>query len=143
MQWIVQNWHQKSVLYFGDDDNTYDLRLFGEIRKTKKVSVFPVALLGNQSISTPIVETRKIQSVDGKMTSVNKVVGFSDAWYGNRKFALDMAGFAVNVEFLVTNENASMPYKAAYEEDLFIQSLNVTLDDLEPLADGCTQVTVG
>jgi hypothetical protein len=32
MQWIVENWRQKSVLYFGDDDNTYDLRLFEDIR---------------------------------------------------------------------------------------------------------------
>jgi len=42
-----------SVLYFGDDDNTYDLRLFEEIRKTKKVSVFPVAYVGKQGISSP------------------------------------------------------------------------------------------
>ncbi len=93
------------------------------------------------AISTPVVETQEIQGLDGKMMSVNKVVGFSDAWQGNRKFAMDMAGFAVNVEFLASNENASMPYKAGYEEDLFIQSLNVSMDDLEPLANGCTQVS--
>jgi len=50
MQWVLQNYYQNSVLYFGDDDNTYDLRLFEEIRKTEKVSVFPVALIGKQSI---------------------------------------------------------------------------------------------
>jgi len=73
---------------------------------------------------------------------VNKVVGFSDAWLGNRKFAVDMAGFAVNVEFLASIKTAAMPYKAGYEEDYFIQSLNITLDDLEPLAEGCTKVVI-
>ena len=34
------------VIYFADDDNTYDLKLFDEIRKTKKVSVFPVGFVG-------------------------------------------------------------------------------------------------
>ena len=29
---------------------------------------------------------------------------------------------------------------SGYEEDYFLQSLNVTFDDLEPLADGCSQV---
>jgi beta-1,3-glucuronyltransferase len=140
MQWIKENWQQKSVLYFGDDDNTYDLRLFEEIRQTEKVSVFPVAFIGPQSISSPVVEYKKILGQDGKMKFVKKVVGFSDGWFANRKFALDMAGFAVNVEFLASNENASMPYKVGYEEDYFIQSLNITINDLEPLADGCTQV---
>ena len=31
---------------------------------------------------------------------------------------------------------------SGYEEDYFLQSLNVTYEDLEPLADGCTQVKV-
>lgn len=43
------------VLYFGDDDNTYDLRLFNEIRDTKNVSVFPVGLIGDYAVSAPVV----------------------------------------------------------------------------------------
>jgi len=91
---------------------------------------------------TAVVETQKIQGPDGKMRFVKKVVGFSDDSLPYRKFAVDMAGFAVNVNFLASIENASMPYKAGYEEDYFIQSLNVTFDDLEPLANGCTQVVM-
>lgn len=34
------------VVYFADDDNTYDIRLFEEMRYTKKVSVWPVAFVG-------------------------------------------------------------------------------------------------
>ena len=33
------------VVYFADDDNAYDTRLFWEIRKTRMISMFPVGLL--------------------------------------------------------------------------------------------------
>ena len=53
-----------------------------------------------------------------------------------------MAGFAVNVNFLSTRPNASMPFWAGYEEDVFLQSLDLKLSDLEPLANDCTEVLV-
>jgi hypothetical protein len=34
-----------------------------------------------------------------------------------RKYVIDMAGFAVNVNVLRQNPNASMPYLMGYEED--------------------------
>ena len=49
MEWILKNHDQSKndgVIYFADDDNTYDLKLFDEIRNTKKVSVFPVGFVG-------------------------------------------------------------------------------------------------
>jgi hypothetical protein len=69
-----------------------------------------------------------------------KVVGFFDSWPSKRKFPVDMAGFAVNVEFLLNHPNATMPYKAGYEEDMFLRSLGLTVEDIEPKADSCTQV---
>ena len=69
-----------------------------------------------------------------------KVVGFFDSWPSKRKFPVDMAGFAVSVEFLLNHPNATMPYKAGYEEDHFLRSLGLTLEDIEPKADSCTQV---
>lgn len=51
-----------------------------------------------------------------------------------------MAGFAVNVEFLLHHPNATMPYKAGYEEDQFLRSLGLKLDDIEPKGNFCTQV---
>ncbi len=92
MNWVLKNRRESSILYFGDDDNTYDLRIFEEIRKTRKVSVFPVAYIGAQSISTPVVETRQVHVGDGEVVSVKKVVGFTDDWFANRKFPVDMAG---------------------------------------------------
>ncbi|CAH2035417.1 unnamed protein product, partial [Iphiclides podalirius] len=125
------DWLQKNVgegiLYFGDDDNTVDLQLFEEIRNTKKVSMFPVGLIGGYGVSSPIVK-------DGKVT------GFFDSWPGSRTFPVDMAGFAVNLEFL--KPTATMPYIAGHEEDKFLISLGLNMEDIEPLADNCTKILV-
>lgn len=51
-----------------------------------------------------------------------------------------MAGFAVNIEFL--NADASMPYIAGHEEDRFLVSLGLQIDDIEPLASNCSRVLV-
>lgn len=56
INWIRQNGRKPGVLYFGDDDNTFDLRLFDEIRSTKRVSMFPVGLIGMYAVSTPVVK---------------------------------------------------------------------------------------
>ena len=48
LKWIYEESRgdASGVIYFADDDNTYDLKLFDEIRNTKKVSVFPVGFVG-------------------------------------------------------------------------------------------------
>lgn len=60
LSWIKSNNIKSGVLYFGDDDNTFDLRLFNEIRHTKKVSMFPVGLIGDYSVSSPVVKNVSI-----------------------------------------------------------------------------------
>ncbi|XP_049805451.1 galactosylgalactosylxylosylprotein 3-beta-glucuronosyltransferase S [Schistocerca nitens] len=128
LSWIRK--HVKNgVIYFGDDDNTFDLELFEEIRGTKRVSMFPVGLIGDYAVSSPVL--RK-----------GRVIGFFDSWPSKRKFPVDMAGFAVNVEFLLEHPNATMPYKAGYEEDHFLRSLHLKLEDIEPKGNSCTQVLV-
>lgn len=56
LNWLRQNNKKTGILYFGDDDNTFDLRLFNEIRDTKKVSMFPVGLIGLYAVSSPVVK---------------------------------------------------------------------------------------
>lgn len=52
-----------------------------------------------------------------------------------------MAGFAVNVNFLLSRPNATMPYKPGYEEDGFLKSLSpLKLTEIELLASNCTEV---
>ncbi|XP_045509672.1 galactosylgalactosylxylosylprotein 3-beta-glucuronosyltransferase S-like isoform X1 [Colias croceus] len=126
LTWLQENVNE-GVLYFGDDDNTVDLQLFDEIRLTKKVSMFPVGLIGDYGVSSPVVK-------DGK------VVGFFDSWPGSRLFAVDMAGFAVNIEYL--KPSANMPYIAGHEEDRFLVSIGLKMEDIEPLAANCSRVLV-
>ena len=131
LQWILRNPNLPGgVLYFGDDDNTYDLRLFEEIRWTKGVSMFPVGLIGSQGISSPIVKE-------------GKVIGFTDPWFEYRKFPVDMAGFAVSTRLLrAKKEGGRMPFKAGHEEDQFLRSLDLEMSEIEPKASGCSEVLV-
>uniref|UniRef100_A0A0K8URJ5 Galactosylgalactosylxylosylprotein 3-beta-glucuronosyltransferase n=1 Tax=Bactrocera latifrons TaxID=174628 RepID=A0A0K8URJ5_BACLA len=116
------------VFYFADDDNTYDISIFEQMRYTQKVSMWPVGLVTKFGVSTPIIR-------DGKIT------GFYDGWIGGRKFPVDMAGFAVSVKFLHERPNAKMPFKAGYEEDGFLKSLApLNLTDIELLASNCTEI---
>lgn len=127
LQWIRTN-ATRGVFYFADDDNTYDIELFDEIRKTKTVSMFPVGLCTKFGLSSPILKN-------------DKFAGFYDGWVAGRKFPVDMAGFAVSVKFLHQRPNATMPFRAGYEEDGFLKSLApFEPRDAQLLADNCTKV---
>lgn len=128
LSWIRKN-VQQGVLYFGDDDNTYDFRLFEEIRDTKNISMFPVGLIGDYAVSAPVVHE-------------GKVVGFYDSWPAGRRFAVDMAGFALNIKLLHKHPNATIKYKAGYEEDIFLQDLLIDYDQIQAKAENCTQILV-
>lgn len=100
-----------------------------QIRKTKKVSMFPVGLCTKFGLSSPVVK-------DGKFDN-----RFYDGWIAGRKFPVDMAGFAVNVEFLQQRPKAEMPFRAGYEEDGFLRSLApFEPTEIELLADNCTKI---
>lgn len=90
--------------------------------------MWPVGLISKYGVSSPIVRNGTIS-------------GFYDGWIGGRKFPVDMAGFAVNVNFLLSRPNASMPFKPGYEEDGFLKSLSpLNLTEIELMATNCTQV---
>ncbi|XP_064471151.1 galactosylgalactosylxylosylprotein 3-beta-glucuronosyltransferase S-like isoform X2 [Ornithodoros turicata] len=127
IQWLRTNATGPGVVYFADDDNSYDVRLFDEIRQTKRISVFPVGTIGEYGVSAPVV-------ISGK------VAAFHDSYRGGRKFAVDMAGFAVNLSLLCGNKRAVMPHILGKQEDIFLRSFNVSIGDLEPLCNNCTQV---
>uniref|UniRef100_A0A1B6CXM4 Galactosylgalactosylxylosylprotein 3-beta-glucuronosyltransferase n=1 Tax=Clastoptera arizonana TaxID=38151 RepID=A0A1B6CXM4_9HEMI len=128
LQWLRAN-SKTGVFYFADDDNTYDILLFEEMRYTKKVSMWPVGLCTKFGLSSPIVKN-------------GTFLGFYDGWIAGRKFPVDMAGFAVNVEFLLKRPKASMPYKPGFEEDGFLKSLNLNIEDIELKAENCTKILV-
>jgi beta-1,3-glucuronyltransferase len=56
LAWIREFGDANGVVYFADDDNSYDVRIFEEVRATRRVSVFPVGLVQEFGLSSPIVE---------------------------------------------------------------------------------------
>ncbi|XP_048103218.1 galactosylgalactosylxylosylprotein 3-beta-glucuronosyltransferase 2-like [Alosa alosa] len=132
LDWLRRNRGplDSGVVYFGDDDNTYDLELFEEMRYTKHVSVWPVGLIAARWYERPLVR-------DGR------VVGWYTGFPG-RRFGTDMAGFAVNLNLILANPEARFILKGArngMQESDFLSKLT-KLEYLEPKANNCTKVLV-
>lgn len=123
-----------------------------QMRRTKKVSLFPVGIVSDRPVSTPMLSRN------------GTLINFYEGWLGNRTFPVDMAGFAVNVKhfisvkksfyitviyfcnifiawFQVNSKNkVRMAYKKGYEEDSFLKELEVLPKDVEFLASNCSKV---
>ena len=117
LQWLLNQTSSKSrgILYFADDDNTYDLRLFHEILQVSqgKVGMFPVGLVMPWGLAGPIVRAGKVIS----FISAQNLKG--------QHFPIDMAGFATHLS-LVHQRKPTMPYLATREEEGFLRSLKIT-----------------
>uniref|UniRef100_A0A8C4R344 Galactosylgalactosylxylosylprotein 3-beta-glucuronosyltransferase n=1 Tax=Eptatretus burgeri TaxID=7764 RepID=A0A8C4R344_EPTBU len=123
-------WDTTAVVYFADDDNTYSVELFKEMRYTSRVSVWPVGLVGGLLYEGPLVRH-------------GQVTAFRTAWKPQRPFPLDMAAFAVALHLLIIHPEAQ--FDPAAERGLLESSLLSSLvsrADLEPRAENCTQVGV-
>ncbi|XP_071081021.1 galactosylgalactosylxylosylprotein 3-beta-glucuronosyltransferase 1-like [Haliotis cracherodii] len=135
LSWIRDNLDpetQSGVVYFADDDNTYDLQVFDEMRVTQKVAVWPVGFTGHLKYGGPVV-------------THGKVTGWLTGLELHRPFAIDMAGFAINIKLFFQYPEAQFSnYKvrSGFQESHILQRLHISLNDLEPLADNCTKVLV-
>ena len=98
------------------------------MRFTKMVSVWPVALSGKLKWEGPVCRN-------------DKVIDWYTMWEKSRPFPIDMAGFAVNLQLLIENQNANIDAttRRGYLESSLLQQL-VTRDQLEPRADMCSKV---
>uniref|UniRef100_A0A672HA38 Galactosylgalactosylxylosylprotein 3-beta-glucuronosyltransferase n=1 Tax=Salarias fasciatus TaxID=181472 RepID=A0A672HA38_SALFA len=129
---ISVNDSNAGVVYFADDDNTYSLELFDEMRYTKKVSVWPVGFAGS------------VRYESCKVNELGKVYGWEVKASPNRTFAIDMAGFAVNLQLILSKSDVNFRLfniSHGKQETRFLKDL-VTLSDLEPKAANCTKVLV-
>lgn len=74
-----------------------------------------------------------------------QVVKWFTYWKQDRPFAMDMAGFAVNLSLFFEHSNAwfSNKVQRGYQESTILKGLGVQLSDLEPKADGCSKVRLG
>ncbi|XP_023700784.1 galactosylgalactosylxylosylprotein 3-beta-glucuronosyltransferase 1-like isoform X2 [Paramormyrops kingsleyae] len=136
LRWLREtlgsNSTQRGVVYFADDDNTYSLELFEEMRSTRTVSVWPVAFVGGLRFESP------------RVNAAGKVYGWKTVFDPHRPFAIDMAGFAVNLRLILLRPQAYFKLrgvKGGYQESSLLREL-VTLSDLEPKAANCTKVLV-
>ncbi|XP_026185087.1 galactosylgalactosylxylosylprotein 3-beta-glucuronosyltransferase 1 [Mastacembelus armatus] len=136
LRWLRETFNvnnsQPGIVYFADDDNTYSLELFEEMRSTKKVSVWPVAFVGGLRYESP------------KVNTLGQVYGWKTVFDPHRPFAIDMAGFAVNLHLILSKPQAYFKLrgvKGGYQESSLLKEL-VTLSDLEPKAANCTKVLV-
>ncbi|WKY08124.1 hypothetical protein Q1695_007540 [Nippostrongylus brasiliensis] len=115
--------HTEAVVYFGDDDNSYDTRLFTDyIRNVKKLGMWAVGIVGQSAVESPKV-------VNGS------VVGYNVKWGPKRKFAVDMAGFAINVK-VVLNTTAvfgkSCQRGFGAPEPCLLEDMGFTQEDIQP-----------
>uniref|UniRef100_A0A914N2T0 Galactosylgalactosylxylosylprotein 3-beta-glucuronosyltransferase n=1 Tax=Meloidogyne incognita TaxID=6306 RepID=A0A914N2T0_MELIC len=136
--WIRNNLNswKRGIVYFGDDDNTYDWRLFDEMRKiNQKIGVWPVGIVGGMLVETPLL--------DRTLTNYT-VNGFNSLWKPERPFPMDMAGFAINISLIHEHSTSLFSYKSprGFMESRFLQSLDIKREELEPLAMHCTKVFV-
>lgn len=77
-----------------------------------------------------------------KVNTMGKVYGWKTVFDPHRPFAIDMAGFAVNLRLILSKPQAYFKLrgvKGGYQESSLLKEL-VTLSDLEPKAANCTKV---
>ena len=72
-----------------------------------------------------------------------QVTGWYTYWKPNRAFAMDMAGFATNLQLFLERPDAWFVTDAGRGnlESSLLSQLGVTFEDLEPRADNCTKVS--
>uniref|UniRef100_A0A6G1S9J3 Galactosylgalactosylxylosylprotein 3-beta-glucuronosyltransferase n=1 Tax=Aceria tosichella TaxID=561515 RepID=A0A6G1S9J3_9ACAR len=140
LEWL--RWHNheldtNGVVYFADDDNTYDLEIFDEMRSTRNVAVWPVGLVGGLLVERPIVFM-------DQTSNKSRVLGFNVRWEPSRRFPVDMAGFAVSVRSILTRPNAafSCNERIGYMESHFLGQFVEVPAELEPKASDCRRILV-
>ncbi|CAK8682986.1 unnamed protein product [Clavelina lepadiformis] len=134
LSWIRKNVPPSTsgVLYLMDDDNTYSLKLFEEMRTIATAAVWPVGLTGGLKFEGP------------GSCSGGKVLSWYTAWKPERPFPIDMAGFAVNLKLFFQHKNAEFSNKVprGYLESHFLTSLDLTRDDVEGKVEDCSEILV-
>jgi hypothetical protein len=126
------NLFHNSVVYFGDDDNTYNSALLPMLFRTHRLSVFNVGLIN--------------EAVEGPMSKAGKFVGWQTLYRGKwfqreRKFCIDMAGFAVSADYLSTSDAFFNPKGTrGYLETDFLELFDLDLAELEVLTSADTEI---
>ena len=129
LQNVVEHLTTKGVVYFADDDNVYDLRLFHELRKIRRIGVFPVGFGGQASYERCVVDP-----ISGKVSHFLGPIP-------DRLYAMDMAGFAVHTHLQRQRKARFLCTLERHEQETsFVQQLVTNRSEFEPLAENCTKI---
>ena len=132
LDWLRMNAGLRSgVVYFMDDDNTYDIELFHHMRLVRKIGIWPVALTGGNNYEGPLCEK-------------GRVYGWYSIWDTKRRFPIDMSGFAINLKLFLDSPSVYWNRKSKIgnmESDLLI-ALEIEWGDLETIDATCSRVLV-
>uniref|UniRef100_F6ZVY0 Galactosylgalactosylxylosylprotein 3-beta-glucuronosyltransferase n=2 Tax=Ciona intestinalis TaxID=7719 RepID=F6ZVY0_CIOIN len=116
-----------AIVYLMDDDNTYSLKLFDEIRATKRAAVWQVGLVGDLLSEGPV------------RCENGKALEWRTFWWPDRLTPIDMAGFAFHIKLLLERTGAHFRDVPDMESD-FLSSLCVTRENIE--ANNCKDILV-
>ncbi|KAF7640327.1 Galactosylgalactosylxylosylprotein 3-beta-glucuronosyltransferase [Meloidogyne graminicola] len=115
------NYKKNSVVYFADDDNTYDIRLFNKyIKNVKTIGIWAVAFAGGAKVESP------------KVNKNGTIIAWNAIYAPTRRFAVDMAGFAINLK-LILSGTASFNEGCikSTPESCFLSQFNIPRDKIE------------
>ncbi|KAI2507310.1 glycosyltransferase [Fragilaria crotonensis] len=130
---IIEYLGLEGVVYFGDDDNAYDVRMFPELRRTKRVGTFGVAYSGGGTYERCMVDPK-----------TGKVSSFVTNWVSDRKYPVDMASLSFHTSVLLTEQRPrfSHEWDLGYLETKFLQLLISEMEEMEPLMSNCQRMFV-
>ena len=101
-----------------------------QMRSTKGVSMWPVALVGGLRYEGPICAEGHVKE-------------FFTAWMPQRQFPVDMAAFAINLRVLFEHPTAAINPDVArgFLETDFLQQLDVKMEQIEAKGNDCKKVS--
>lgn len=102
------------------------------MRFTHNVSVWPVGLAGGLMVERPIVNS-----------TTGRVAAWNSYYKPERPFPIDMAGFAINLNLLLSKNRVEFAFNVAngYQETELLKQLIPSWNELEPKAQSCTKVS--
>ncbi|CEM23322.1 unnamed protein product [Vitrella brassicaformis CCMP3155] len=123
--------YEAGVVYFADESNAYDLKLFAEIRKVKRIGVWPVGAVSGLPFQHCVVSP-----------NTGKIKGYVAE--SLNPFPMDTAGFGIHVKSILTHSRDEPRWNKHAEADMaitdFLQQFGLPLEELEPLGSNCTEV---
>ncbi|KJE97456.1 galactosylgalactosylxylosylprotein 3-beta-glucuronosyltransferase 1 [Capsaspora owczarzaki ATCC 30864] len=120
------------LIYFADDDNSYDLRVFERMRFARHLPVWPVGIVGGLWYEGPLVDPD------------SGSVKWHAEWRPEREFPIDMAGFAIHLRHVLstTGDIVSRASSGGYLETDVLSNFAQSRKDVEAVADSSRGIYV-